>query len=478
MTERIRGHESQIIKGALWLFALIVFFYLRWQPDPETILNIDEYIAPAVSDAMRRLGSLDPNWSNTDLPDFFRYDQYNFYVYMIAAHLAISTGNLFDFEPLQSARLLNIALQLATIPMLYLSIRTLTGSVICGFAGIFLFITLPTAVMDSAIVRPESLLYFTSAALLLVSTATMGKTKTLVLWGVIFAFGAAIKITFVTLAPLLAGAYILRFGFELKRAAMDAALTVLAFAIALFVLAPFMFINADVTLNGLAYLQNQYDGLHPPHSLKFGNAIHYFLHNLHFFVLVIPAIFVLGGIGLFYGTRTERIWIAALLSTFLILLLYFSTRTVFFERNYAHAIVPAIAAAAIGLFVLRRRVELPATLIVLACVLFVPVNMSVAVVQGIHQGADDLAQFQQARGLSDHVRISEEHSLSNQYLPECGLFVFADFNDDFSEIYTASAVAAGYAIDAVYLSRFRVLPTSTLHTDIDSGHIFISRPCE
>lgn len=299
MTERIRGHESQIIKGALWLFALIVFFYLRWQPGPETILNIDEYIAPAVSDAMRRLGSLDPNWSNTDLPDFFRYDQYNFYVYMIAAHLAIMTGNLFSFEPVQSARLLNIALQLATIPMLYLSIRNLTGSVICGFAGIFLFITLPTAVMDSAIVRPESLLYFTSAALLLVSTANIGKMKTLVLWGVIFAFGAAIKITFVTLAPLLAGAYILRFGFELKRAAMDAALTVLAFAVALFVLAPFMFINADVTLNGFAYLQNQYDGLHPPHSLKFGNAIDYFLHNLHFFVLVIPAIFVLGGIGLF-----------------------------------------------------------------------------------------------------------------------------------------------------------------------------------
>lgn len=470
--------QTQVVKGAIWFVAIAMFFFLRWQPDPEAIFNMDETIAPAVSEAMLDLGYLDPNWYLTNLPDHFRYDQYNFYLYMILAHFSIISGSIFGFEAVHSARIFNIFMQIASIPLIYFSIKNLTGSVVCGFFGIFVFITAPTIVLDATIVRPESLLYFLSAALVFVSTSGMGKLKTIVLWGIIFALGVAVKITFISLAPIAVAAYIIRFWSDIKNGAIDALMAFAIFVISLFIIAPFMFINFEVTLNGIRYLQNQYDGLHPPHSLLAGGVLEYFFYNLHFFIIVIPSIFALSAIGLAYGDTKERIWIISLISTFVILLLYFSTKTVFFERNYSHAIIPAIAAASIGFLVLRRKAALPVSLIVLACLLFVPYNMSVAVLQGVHHRNDDLTQFQNARGLSGYARITEAYSLRNKPLPPCGAFVFADFNDDFSRLYVGSVSASGYNIDAIYHSRFRVLPTSTFHTNVESSHIFVSKSCD
>lgn len=397
---------------------------------------------------------------------------------MVSVHFAILIGNIFGLEAIQSARSFNILMQFATIPLIYVSVRNLTKSVICGLFSIFVFISTPTIVLDATIVRPESMLYFLSAALVFVTTSRMGKLKTIILWGIIFALGSAIKITFLSLAPIAVGGYIIRFWSDIKNSVMDAFLAFSAFMIALSIVAPFIFINFDVTLNGVNYLQNQYDGLHPPHSLMSGGVFDYLLYNLHFFIVVIPAIFLLSAMGLIYGSREEVLWIISLFSTFIILLIYFSTKTVFFERNYAHAIVPAIAAASIGFLILRRKVTLPVSLIVMACLFFVPFNMSLAVLQGVHHRDADLPQFQSERGLSGYTRITEAYSLRNRPLPPCGEFVFADFNDEFSRLYLGSVSVAGYNIDAVYHSRFRVLPTSTFHTYIESSHIFVSKPCD
>lgn len=471
------GITDPLVQAALWTGAIGLFLYLRWLPGPDTIFNPDEYIPLAVSDAMRASGWLDPNWANAELPDYFRYDQYNFYLYMVAAHGAIVTGEAFGLEPMLSVRLLNLAAQLGVLPLLFGTVLKLTGSRYAGFAALLVFITLPMAVHDAVMARPESLLYLASAGLLYVSTLQSRKLLQLVLWGVMMAAGVGIKITFASLAPLIAGAYLIGQGFVWRKLITDAGIVIAVFVAASFILTPFMFLNPDVTLNGLDFLMNQYAGVHPPHSILHGNLAAYAWHNASFFLIASPFIILASGSGLAYGTARERFWIITLVASFAILLVYFSTRSVFFERNYAHALLPAIAAGAMGLFILSRRFTVPMSAIAFALLLLVPANLALSVQASVHHREDDLARFEARRGVTGYALIPAWQSLDNQPVPACGRFHFRDFDDGFSQVYRRNALYQGYSIDAEYRSRFVILPASTFQAYLEAGHVYISKPC-
>ena len=112
-----RGGEASTWRDSLlaayWICLLIVFLALRAK-HLEAILD-DEWIPLKISEAMRARRSLDPNWRFADVPHYFRYDQYNFYLYNVVAHAVITVGGWLHLAALFALRWANVPFQLLAL---------------------------------------------------------------------------------------------------------------------------------------------------------------------------------------------------------------------------------------------------------------------------------------------------------------------------------------------------------------------------
>jgi len=262
--------RRDIVLAAYWVCLVIVFLALRAK-QLEAILD-DESIAVKISQAMRARRSLDPNWRFADLPHYFRYDQYNFYLYNVLAHAVITGGGWLHLAPLFALRWANVPFQLAALAFTADAARRIgAGRFTVALVGALIALA-PGMVQDASLARPESFLYLLSALFLWVLTLPLAERWRMLLAGAVLGTGIAVKLTFGSLAIVLPFLVPIR-----GRGMRDLAATAVSFAagaaIAIAALAPYALIHFDVYLNGIAALVAQYTGVHPPHALPVYDAV-------------------------------------------------------------------------------------------------------------------------------------------------------------------------------------------------------------
>ena len=200
--------------------------------------------------------------------------------------------------------------------------------------------------------------------------------------------------------------------------------------------------------------------MHPPHALPVYDAVSqvawiggYFLQLYGFAVpaaLVAP--FLLHG--------AARRWAMALVAAFLALFVYFALKTVFFERNFAHVLIPLLLAAALGIGALKHR----SWRIAAALLTVLPmVYWSMQIVRAVWT-PKRLAQFE--------IRACPRGGSARALYPDlCGRHPgamrhhrVARFQRSWTRSYLDKLGRGGFHEIAHYHSGLGPLVTSTLHT--------------
>jgi hypothetical protein len=443
--------------AAYWVCLVIVFLALRAK-QLEAILD-DESIAVKISQAMRARRSLDPNWRFADLPHYFRYDQYNFYLYNVLAHAVITGGGWLHLAPLFALRWANVPFQLAALAFTADAARRIgAGRFTVALVGALIALA-PGMVQDASLARPESFLYLLSALFLWVLTLPLAERWRMLLAGAVLGTGIAVKLTFGSLAIVLPFLVPIR-----GRGMRDLAATAVSFAagaaIAIAALAPYALIHFDVYLNGIAALVAQYTGVHPPHALPVYDAVSQvawiggYFFQLYGFALpaALVAPFLLQG--------AARQWALALVTAFLALFIYFASKTVFFERNFAHVLIPLLLAAALGIAASTRKSwRIAATLLTVLPMAY----WSLQIVRAIWT-PKRRAQFESAHALGAAQPVHFPQIHSGDVPAQCDTIALHDLNDPWTRSYREKLRQRGFHEIAHYHSGLGPLVTSTLHT--------------
>ena len=426
--------------------------------------NVDEMIPLKLAEAMSARGALDPNWRFADLPGHLRYDQYNFYLYNVAAYAVIKVAEWFSVAPLSALRLANLGFQLAALAFALDALRRI-GVTWFGlaFAGALIAFA-PGMVHDAAMARPESLLYLLAALLLWVLTIPVGERVRALLAGLVLGAGIAVKLTFASLALLLVVPWAawLRAG-QWKELGASMVVVVLGTAAGVAVAAPYAVIHLEATIHGIATLAHQYVVGHPPHSLPaYGTAAQagwigrYFLELYGALpLLALAAPFLLKG--------AQRIWAVGLVACWCLLVIYFATKPVFFERNFSHGLIPLVLAAALAAAGMRA-IWLRAAI---AIMLLPPMAYWSIQIASATRWPERQAEFELAQSLGSARRITYEAIHGGEMPERCDTVAVMSFNDPWSRTYLDRLAQGGFTPIAHYRSRFSPLVTSTLHTYLD-----------
>lgn len=443
---------------AYWVGLLIAFLALRAK-HLEVILD-DESIPVKVSEAMRARGSLDPNWRFADLPQHFRYDQYNFYLYNVVAHGVITVGGWLHLATVYALRQANMLFQLVALALTVDAARRIgAGRFAIGLAGALVAFA-PGIVQDASLARPESFLYLLSALFLWVLTLPLAERWRMALAGAALGAGIAVKLTFASLALVLPLLVPMR-GRPVRELAATGASFAAGLAIAVAAFAPYALIHPGVYFNGLAYLAAQYTGSHPPHSLPVYDAISqtawigaYFVQLYGFAApMALAAPFLLQG--------ALRYWAFALAGAWLVLFVYFASKTVFFERNFAHVLIPLLLAAALGIEALNRTsLRVVAVILTVLPMAYWSVRIAYAV-----STPNRRAQFEAANALTMKHHVHFPQIYFGTVPEKCDILAFHDFGDGWTRAYRELLRQRGFEQIAHYHGGFGPLVTSTLHTD-------------
>lgn len=464
------------------VIAVIAAVYVRIPVDPNILINVDELIPLAVSEAMDRRGVLDPNWVHADLPEYFKYDQYNFYLYNIVSHISIKTFGYLGIEPLIALRLTNLILQVLAIFIFCDALRRIgVGGTAIVYAA-FLLGLAPTLVHDSHMARPESFLYLLTTVGIWIYANNFNQWRSLILFSMLIGVGAAVKFTFFIAALPLVVVFIHRYGFSVKSivvwAVSAAAISIATFAL----VAPFVFINFDAFLNGIEYLSNQYSGSHPPHTTINGHNFSYLFWIMRFFFETYFPQVALITISIFLVAK-NRLVIMTAIAPFVLLVIYFSTKTVFFERNFAHVLPLVFFASVLGFndIVERLSYRIPnITKDVLGAYLtlfsVIPLAwVSVVIFQSAHTEVRTRAEFMsQYPGYSI---LPSGVSLTLSAPPECGQLAVIEYDNKRAARYRQIMAEAGFAPVAHYKGPFEGRATSTMQSYLGYSMRFYRKAC-
>jgi hypothetical protein len=247
----------------------------------------------------------------------------------------------------------------------------------------------------------------------------------------------------------------------LRELAATAASFTAGAATAIAALAPYALIHFDLYLNGIAALVAQYTSLHPPYSLPIYDAVSqaawigaYFVQLYGFAApLALAAPFLLQG--------TLRYWAFALAGVWLVLFLYFASKTVFFERNFAHVLIPLLLAAALGIEAFNRT-SLRVAAVMLT--VFPMAYWSTRIVYAVWT-PNRLAQFEAANALTAKHHVDFPQIYFGTIPGKCDTLSFHDFNDRWTRAFREALRQRGFEQIAHYRGGFGPLVTSALQTD-------------
>lgn len=325
----------------------------------------DEPITFEVVGHMRQSGDWDTNWANVAKLDAnYRYDQYNFSSYLYAnfwfyRFVKVLPGTLAwrsEAGGFWVYRFLSVLLAaLVLVPAWWIG-RRLGGFAVGAGAVAFTSVSV-LLVQDAHYARPEAFttLLTLVAVVLCWPRARLSASAVLAGAGVIGLL-IACKVSMLALAwlPLVPVLACWRDG-GARRYGLIAA-TPLGLAAGFALGAPGAVAHPAAFLNGVKYLTNQYGGLHPPHSHMDGRPVADLLGGYFVGTLGWPLL-IAGGIGLGVLAWRRRWAELALLGGPVVFFgAYFSTRSVFFERNLSHVLPLGLILAALGAVTLGRGI--------------------------------------------------------------------------------------------------------------------------
>jgi hypothetical protein len=463
-------HRLRALTMAGWVALLVAFVALRLIRG-EAIINMDELIPLKLAEAMTARGSLDPNFATADLGPM-QYNSYVFYFYNIVSFFAIKAAHWLGVPPLGLLRVLNLILQLLAIALASDALRRNgVDRLGCLFVAALIAVA-PGVVQDAYMARPESLIYFLVALLIWVLALEAPMRLRLAMAGLVIGLGIAVKVTFATSAVLVAmplsASWRERTGREW--AALGAILllgTALGFCIG----APYALIHPEVFFNGLDVLAQQYRLGHPPHSLpeyqllaQAGWIARYFLELYG----PLPLLALAAPIWLHDTARRWTLWLAM---SWMILAIYFATKAVFYERNFAHGLLPLLMAAAFGVSGFKhQRWRIAVAVLLLLPLTYWSTQIALAVRSGLGP-----QKYENANGLHVSHRLGLAE-LSRDVPVTCGTIAVVDYNDPWTRAHVSQLEQNGFTLVGRYQGRFAHLVTSTLHTGFDVGAYYLKCP--
>ena len=465
------GGNWRWIAALLALLALFVAPRLHRQ---DAFITIDEWIPLEISAAMSTAGALDPNWALAPgLEDAFRYPQYNFYFYHIAAHGLIQAAHALGGAPLLWLRGANLAWQLLAAGLLADALRRLGIGRPTLALLVALLATAPGLVQDTHIARTESLLLALTAAAAWALTLPGLPVRRTFAAGIFLGLAGAAKVTALSAGAgvAVAGLWLLRTGGLTARPLLQAGATlaggvVLGFALG----APQALLHPQVFLDGLAALQAQYANGHPPHSPEHFTLPAQALRIGRYFLELYGAAFPLALAAPLLLRGRERGVAAALLASFLLLAALFVTRPLFFERNFAHAVPPLLAATALAVRALPRRwLRLGAAAACLLPMGYWSAEIALAVPEQAERPAIEAA-------LAPDQRLEFGAFFQPDLPRDCRLIAVPDYNDPWSAGFRDRLRQAGFREVARHAGRFHALSTSTLHTELGGDVYYFACP--
>jgi 4-amino-4-deoxy-L-arabinose transferase-like glycosyltransferase len=307
----------------------------------------DEMITIKVIEHVFSTGHWDTNWALADLPKHFKFDQYNFSSYILT--LVVISKFLYYVIPIFkphtvitiNLRFYSALFHVITILLTYAVGKSLFNSRRIGIVAAWLVAIFPLLFQDSLYTRPES--FTTMLTLLLVLLLTRQRQKPQIPWffiiGGLIGFLVAAKFTFLV---LLALPCILGFR-RRNRSRWFYIQLMLALGIGLgcgFVLgAPYALINWSSYLHGLAFLFSRYTDEARPYGLPHGNILQRLAYSWHYFSAIGAGWFILLAVSGWLLLLKKRLYdVFLVIGLFFFVIVYFSIKPVFFERNFSFAI--------------------------------------------------------------------------------------------------------------------------------------------
>lgn len=309
--------------------------------------HLDELIPLKIIENIFRTGHWDTNYALADLPQSFKFDQYNFssYILTLAVMLKFSYFVFHIFKPniacAINVRSFSALFHVIIILLTYAVGKSLFNSRRIGIVAAWLVAIFPLLFQDSLYIRPES--FTTMLTLLLVLVLTRYRQKPKILWffimGGLIGFLVAAKITFLV---LLALPCILGFCHR-NRSQWFYIQLIVMLAIGLgcgFVLgAPYALFNWSAYLHGLTFLFSRYAEGHRPYGLPDGNIPERLLYSWHYFSAIGAGWFILLAVSGWLLLLKKRLYdVFLVVGLFFFVVVYFSIKPVFFERNFSFAI--------------------------------------------------------------------------------------------------------------------------------------------
>jgi hypothetical protein len=461
-----------VVLVVYWACVLALFVALRLNiSDAE--LNIDELIPVRISEGMSARGDLDPNWRFADLPWFWNFDQYNFYLYNVVAHGVLKIAAWVGASALPALRLANVFFQLLALAFSLDALRRIgAGHFVLALAGAFLAVA-PGMVQDAAMARPESLLYLLVALQIWILTLRLSDRWSAVLFGVVLGLGIAVKATYAVTAVLFVVPAIVTWRERPAGRSLGALMLLgLGTAIGIVAGAPYAVLHPDAYLKGIASLTEQYNSGQPPHSRPSHDVGTQALWIGRYFVELYGLVPLAAIAAPFLLSGRARSLAAAFVVLSALLFVYFAGKAVFYERNFSITLIPMLLAAALAAAVLRTNTWRA----VAAVVLMVPMAYWSVRIAGAVQDRDSLARFESANALSPSQRMSFADAQDKIVPARCDTIAVIDHNDPWTVQYLALLEAEGFRRIARYRSRFGALVTSTLHTYLDSDMHYLRCP--
>lgn len=471
----------------------------------------DEVISVEVAKRVAATGSLDTNWRlATTLPAVYRYPQYNFSGYLLAAAglLAVERWFVPGTDPLLWLRTCSAFLGTLVILLTYLAGRRLFGTAAALCAAVLVAVN-PLLYQDGLYARPET--FVTALALLVVflaaapgpATAPRARASRIAaafLYGVLLAS----KVSMLLLAPLLllavtgradtppdpprhpAAAWLSHVWGSGKWLALAA---VAGFAAG----APYALVHPGDYLSGIKTLQTQYGVGHWPYGSPEGDIIERLGYSADYFHAttgwLIPAALAGGVVAL--RRREYRALIVLLVAV--LTLLRFSTYPAFFERNVSHvvpffALFAGYALAALVEAASRSRAVRPAALVLVLGLVALPSASTTA-----------RLRWQELPGtpkkLLEAKRAALERELNIRATPlewvasvtgmrhaigdRCDGPILVEMRfagEDKSEQFSRQLQAEAFHVVARMDATFSDVPTSSLQTYFTPGTLFLYRP--
>jgi len=358
----------------------------------------DETITVEVVGHMRSSGDWDTNWAKAPgLESSFRYDQYNFSSYIYGTFFFYRAAKWVPGLEAWRARdqgfwvyrMFSALLATVVVAQAWWLARRLAGAR-AGLAAGALVAVVPLLVQDAHYIRPEAFVTVLTMAAVLWSLplATKGWANLRLLAAAV-ALGLAIAskvsmlaLVWLPLVPVIA-AVISERKWAFRRLGVSLGLGAVGVCAGFAMGAPGAIANPGAFWRGIEYLAAQYAGLHPPHSRFEGGFVAPVLGG--YFWSVLGAGMIAAGLVGSVGLAARKRWLelTLLAGPVVLFVVYFSTRTVFFERNLSHVVPLFCVLTAVGLIEagnwLARRTGVKAVYLtagLLALVLYRPAELS------------------------------------------------------------------------------------------------------